>query len=330
MASIRSVEYRNADEHFRERYISTCRIPFVLCFATAFLLHGCASPEAKWAKAQRMALHAVPYLEERADADSLAAAATLEFSKEPIHALALMARASGLSTARPDLVWLQLAFCLDTSGCDPEPIENHLRAIDSNNGVGWLGALERADSSGNESARDTALIAISRTERVDTYWTTLISRLVGAAIQDKKMPLETASALIIGVLSARAIPRYTPASKSCKGDRLQRIDTVDICRRVASALQRGDTILSEMIGNAITIRVWPPNSEEFLAATASKRVYNYRSDLYLKLITGPKAAVASTQEYLMLCSIHRREQDVLRAQITAAGGIPDPPGEQAT
>lgn len=77
-----------------------------------------------------------------------------------------------------------------------------------------------------------------------------------------------------------------------------------------------------MIGVAIAKRVWPQDSPEWKAASEARRVYDYRSKLWLKLDLPDNAHIG---EYLALCSKYRREQDLWLAQIIAAGGDPNPP-----
>jgi hypothetical protein len=77
-----------------------------------------------------------------------------------------------------------------------------------------------------------------------------------------------------------------------------------------------------MIGVAIAKRVGPEDSSEWTAAAEVRRVYDYRSKLWLKLDVSDNA---HAEIYLVLCSKYRREQDLWLAQIIAAGENPNPP-----
>jgi hypothetical protein len=79
-----------------------------------------------------------------------------------------------------------------------------------------------------------------------------------------------------------------------------------------------------MIGVAIANRVWREESSELKAAAAERRVYHYRSKLWLTLDVDDNA---HAQQFLMLAAKHRREQDLWSAQILAAGKNPNPPHE---
>src|SRR6267378_1385580 len=142
------------------------------------LLSGCAtSPEARVAQAQRHAQQAGTVLAKRTDADSLAAAGLLSLGTVRDQSMPLLTRATQAAPERPELVWLQAQACQRLPSCDPEPMERRLRALDPSNGAGWMGALARANTSRDLVAIDAALAALSQSERVDIYHTTLIARL---------------------------------------------------------------------------------------------------------------------------------------------------------
>ena len=250
------------------------------------------------------------------DADSLAAAGLLSLTKHREQSLPLIERAIAASPTRVDLVWLQSEVCLKVDSCDPIPIEQRLRELDPSNAAGWAGALVRASSSNNEAAKDAALAAIGHKDRFDIYWTTFISRLTDAVIRARTMSRQEALVTVIGYQAAAAIPVYEVAAKACKGDRLQRPEINEACQGVASAFQKGDTYLTEMIGVAIAKRVWPEDSPEWKAAAEERRVYEYRSGLYTKMTV---REITHPGEYLALCAQNRREQDVWLAQIIATG-----------
>jgi hypothetical protein len=202
----------------------------------------------------------------KTDADSLAASGLLGVATHRDASLALIRRAVEAAPDRPDLVWLQAQVCGESPPCNPEPIERHLRELDPTNGAGWMGVLARADVSKDDGATNAALTAISHTERVDIYWTTLIAHLGRATAQTKMLSPWLSEVTIIGILAAQAIPAYASVSRACKGERLERPEFVEVCRGVAKALEHGDTYITEMIGVAIAKRVWPEDSSEWRAA----------------------------------------------------------------
>lgn len=186
----------------------------------------------------------------RADADSLAAAGLLSFWDRQ-QSLRLLAQASRAAPERADLLWLHVQFCLEDASCDTEPLERTLRTLDPKNGAGWFAALAHAARKKDEAANVAALGAIARSERVETYWTTLISRLTRPIVSTgKEAPLNAMSS-VIGALAAIAIPGYQAATSTCKDENLEREDLLETCRGIADSLSKGDTILTEMVGHSI-------------------------------------------------------------------------------
>jgi hypothetical protein len=295
------------------------RVSLILSIASTT---ACASPDALTAKAQKRTDQTIAALAQMTDADSLAAAGILSIGNDRDRSLTLLARATAAAPDRPDLLWLRAMRCTQFPACDPVPIERRLRELDPANGAGWWAEMTRAESAPDSAGTTAALAAISHTERVDIYWTTLIAHLSRAIAQTKRISLEESEVTVIGYLAAQAIPPYKTISISCKGERLQQPGVTEICRGVAKALENGDTYITEMIGVAVAKRVWPENSAEWKAADERRRVYDYRSKLYSKL---EQQALTHPEEYLTLCAQNRRESDLFAAQLIAAGYDPNPP-----
>jgi hypothetical protein len=272
------------------------------------------------ARSEKHIKQAIALLSKQTDADSLAAAGLMT-GKGSAESLSLLARAAAAAPDRADLVWLQVARCAQLPSCDSVPFEQRLRELDPTNGAGWWAAMARAGATHDSKGTNAALAAISHSERVDVYWTTLIAHLSRAVAKTKKMSLEESEVAVIGYLASLPIPAYQYVSTSCKGERLQQPSVTEICRGVAKALQNGDTYITEMIGVAIAKRVWPENSSEWKAAAEQRRVYDYRSKLYSKL---EQRSLTHPEEYLILCTQNRREADLFAAQLTAAGYDPNP------
>jgi hypothetical protein len=296
----------------------------VLIFCLLSLLALSASAETQEAKSARHAAEIIAALAQMTDADSLAAAGIMSIGKHGDLSLALLARATDAAPNRPDLVWVQALRCNQYPPCDPEPLEHRLRELDPMNGAGWWGALARAGAAHDTESTDAALAAISHSDRLDIYWTTLVAHLGTALAKTKAMSRAESTVAIIGYISAQAIPPYQYISTSCKGQRLQQTGVTEVCRGVASALQRGDTYITEMIGVAIAKRLWPEDSPEWKAAAEERRVYEYRSSFYLKMT---QREITHPGEYLTLCAQNRREQDVVAAQLIKDGKNPNPPAE---
>ncbi len=81
--------------------------------------------------------------------------------------------------------------------------------------------------------------------------------------------------------------------------------------------------MTEMVGVAIAKRVWPENSPEWQAAVDARRRFDYQGKMLIELAAN--TAAERMPNHISLCSQYRREQDVFRAQLVAAGISPDPP-----
>ncbi|MGH8264575.1 MAG: hypothetical protein ACRET4_13935 [Steroidobacteraceae bacterium] len=259
------------------------------------------------------------------DADSLAAAAVLLWESDDNIALSLLARSTALAPDRPEYAWLQLEACARSTTCDVQPQAARLLSLAPDNGAAAMVVLSIADKANDEAARASALAQLAHAERVDVYWTTLISRLGPPAAATRKMTLLEAVVAVTGKLVAIAIPAYSSFSSQCKGDRLHDEKVVENCRAAARAMLRGDTYVTEMIGIVVSKRVWPEKSPEWKAAFEARRRYSYQSRIGFDFNCCNPHDAAGTKEYLRLLALYPREQDLLKAQITAHGLDPDPP-----
>jgi hypothetical protein len=306
------------------------RLSPAICLALLpMLLQGCASSVDRL---NSQISRSVVTLERQQDADSLAAAALLSGNdifgkgqKDRKHAASLIARATATAPDRADLAWLQAAICQQTPSCDALPFEVRVRTLDPSNGIGWLGGLARSWAANDDAGTNKALRAIAQSDRVDIYYTRLIAKLTPKVAEAASISLDEASVAVVGALAIESIPAYASASHACKGERLDQPDVVTLCRGVARAFENGDSFVTEMVGVAIAKRVWPENSPEWQAAVDARRLFDYQSKLWIEL--PDKSATESMQNHIALCSQYRREQDVFRAELIAAGKNPDlPPG----
>lgn len=291
-------------------------LPVVASFA--------ASPEPPAGDTTAGMARAAALLATRTDADSQAAAGLANLFTRRDEALRLVAQASIKAPERADLAWLNIQLCLMDTTCDPQPLERRLRDLDGKNGAGWMDELARASKRGDEDAKSAALAAIGRSERMDTYWTTLIVRLSRQIAGTEAVSLLYAESFVQGALAGVAIPAYQAISSACKGERLLRDEVVKVCRDVATALMNGDTAITELIGIAIALRAWPENSPKWLEAAQARRVWEYRFKS-AGSVDADAWSRTHASDHLALYEQHRREQDVLKAVLIASGRNPDPP-----
>ena len=292
------------------------------------LCNGCASDgvreqAARDRKTQRIETSLIA----AGDADSLAAAAMLSFGPTftPVQRLTLMTRAVTEAPDRPDLVWLNLRLCNEVEGCDPEPLELHLRALDPDNGAAWFDSMGRAGRRHDVDAVSQGLSAIAASRRFDTYWNVTIVHITNAIVKTHTMDVRSALVTAIGVASAIAIPAYQTILDACKGDRLQDAGVLDTCRQVSTVMRGGDTYLTEMVGIAIAKRAWPEGSPTYVDALSAKRVGHYRMDADAKLSLHRLLFSGYSAKRLHLMTEKRSEQEVILAEIVDAKLSPNPP-----
>jgi hypothetical protein len=264
---------------------------------------------------------AVVALEKRNDPDALAAAALIGNHGVSVD---LLGHALALAPDRPDLLWLQIQLCAQAGDCHSEPVEQRLQVLDPTNAAGWLRALTRAYAAKDAAAVDTALAAMAHTEHLDIYWTRLIGSLSTALTSSGQVSLSEAVVAVLGKTSAIAVPAYQAASKSCQGERLERPQGLDDCRAVAVALQRGDTIITTMMGSSMAQRLWPAASPESLAAAAARRVQSYRSEVLSKLMEPDLLTEPGARRFVQELLESRREQDMILAELRFHHIAPDP------
>jgi hypothetical protein len=290
--------------------------------AVLLLLTGCATKNGieKKIEVTRAALVTA------GDPDSLAAASLLGGWSDGPRAtqLALATQAAEGAPQRPDLAWLQLQFCGQVKSCDPAPGIAHMRSLDPENGVAWLGPLTQREQTKNPDQLRATLTAVADSKRFDVYWNTLVVHTVNAMLRTGKIDSPTALTAIMGMATAEVFPAYTDLTTACKGSALQSSNTVTECRRASVALRRGDTYLSELIGIAIAKRVWPEGSPEYQEAIEARWTARYRMTASLEIsVRGPWDEEFAAR-YLGWMAAFNTEQAVALAEIEHAGVDPNP------
>jgi hypothetical protein len=296
----------------------------------AILCNGCALDGVRQQAAyDRKVQRTEQLLIASGDADSLAAAAMLSFGPtvNPVQRLTLIARAVSEAPDRPDLVWLNVRLCAQVDGCNPEPLEAQLRALNPDNGAAWFDSIGRAGRRNDvvEVRKDLAAIALSR--RFDTYWNTTIVHVTNAILKTHTMDSPTALVATIGMASAMSLPAYQTIVNACKGDPLQDPDVLSTCRQVSTVMRGGDTYLTEMIGIAIAKRTWPEGSPEHVDAVSAKRVAHYRMQADGKLSLHRFLSSEYVAKHLQLMMEKTTEQDVVLEEIVNAKLNPNPPSD---
>jgi hypothetical protein len=297
---------------------------------TAIVCNGCAPNGVRQQAAyDRKVQRTEQLLIASADADSLAAAAMLSIgpTADPVQRLKLIERAVSEAPDRPDLVWLNIRLCAQVAGCNPQPLEAQLRALDSDNGAAWFDSIGRAGSRNDVVAIRTELSAIATSKRFDMYWNATIVHITNAILKTHTMNLPTALVATIGMVSGTTIPPYQTILKACKGDPLQDPDVLRTCRQVSTVMRGGDTYVTEMVGIAIAKRAWPEDSPTYLDAVSARRVGHYRMDADGKIGLHQFLSSDYAAKRLQLMTEKRTEQEVILAEILNAKWSSSPPSD---
>ncbi|HEY5265093.1 MAG TPA: hypothetical protein VIJ37_08870 [Steroidobacteraceae bacterium] len=222
---------------------------------------------------------AVQALIARGDPDSLATAAGLSFPGSS--ALSLAARAGELAPQNAAIGWLRLQLCVDTPGCDIRDVATVMRWVDADNGAVWLPTLAVAQREKDATEIDRVLADMAHGSRFDLYWSRIVVLMFDALSGvHKDLPggyLASDSsrlAALYGVVGAEVIPPFGPLLETCRGPAgtLRR----DVCMKLSKTMQRGDTVIAQMVGFSIERRLLAPDSRESRAIAERKRLLEWR------------------------------------------------------
>jgi hypothetical protein len=187
---------------------------------------------------------------------------------------------------------------------------------------------------------------MSRAERFDLYWTTLVWRLTQAhyvasaasrddpQAQRKRNPdtqpvvaaLTAAMNDVTGWLSRIDTSALQSVTSSCRPQPAVESAVLASCKRIAAAMQHSDTTLVEGLGLGIARRLTTPQSAD--AAELDERIatLSYRSETASVIMQGQLERERFTAQVLQLMKTLPREQDVSRAILRWAGRPLSPAG----
>jgi hypothetical protein len=264
-------------------------------------------------------------------ADELAASALTTWGGDRAkasQALGQIQRAVQSAPQRPELLWLYLHICMDTSGCEPEPIEAQLRKIDPNSGAVWLGPLARAQARKDARTEDQILGMMGKAAHFNVYWTTLVAKLTppvsrspvaASAAQAAPTPLTNALNATVTYLSRMTTRAFTPVSISCDAQQVREPGRRVRCDRIAQVLQKSDTTLAEGVGLGIAQRVALPNSAASMQIIEKINALSHQNQTSGTIVAAQVEKDKFSDQMLKLMSQLPREQDVSRAILRWAG-----------
>ncbi|HEX2494293.1 MAG TPA: hypothetical protein VHK24_10995 [Steroidobacter sp.] len=287
--------------------------------AVAGLMTGCASSPERAARDNAPA----------ADPDALLAAALRSWSVEnnPEQALRLAAQATAAAPTRAEAVLFHLRLCAETPRCETQPLEVLLKKLAPDNGVVWLSALKRAQTTADEQGEAQILAAMSRAREFNVYWTTLVQRLTTATHnappprtgEQVSAPLATALNEVVARLSALTVPAFSPIPAACTRESAREPERRAVCERIAQALERGDTYIAEGLGLGLAQQFAAPGSASANEIEQRIDALGYRNRTAGAIVAAQVERDKFSAELLELMKKVPREQDVYLAILRWAG-----------
>ncbi len=267
---------------------------------------------------------AVRVLAARSDANSLATAAALSFtngfaaqSAAPV-ALQLIARASDLAPANSAIGWLHLQLCTTTPSCDNRDSATVLRWVDPDNAAAWLAQLSIAHKDKDSIEVERVLADMARGTRFDLYYNQIMVMMYDALYAvHRELPggvvaSDTARlAALAGIASAEIIPPFSPLIDVCRVSS-RASERREDCLKLAKIMQRGDTVIVQMVGFGIERHLLPSDSKEAKGLAERKHLLEWRLLAASKLDSSvlPWTQGTRTRTRLAEMRLRPREEDV--------------------
>jgi hypothetical protein len=267
---------------------------------------------------------AVRALAARADANSAATAAALSFtnsfaapSTAPT-ALQLIARASDLAPDNAAIGWLHLQLCASTPSCDSRDAALVLRWVDPDNAAAWLTQLSTAHKDKDEIEVDRVLGDMAQGTRFDLYYNPIMVLMFDALNGVRRelpggvMASDTERLIALtGVATAEIIPPFSPLIDSCR-ESTAGSERREDCLKLAKIMQRGDTVIVQMVGFGIERRLIPADGKEARSLAERKRLLEWRMSAAGRLDFSilPWTQNGRTRTRLAEMRLRPREEDV--------------------
>jgi hypothetical protein len=283
------------------------------------------------AKYQAERAEAVRALAARPDANSLATAAALNFfgwraqPPPPPSSLELIARASDLAPENAGISWLHLQLCAATPNCDTRDLATVLRWIDPDNSAAWISTLAAAQKDKDTIEVDRVVADMARGTRFDLYFNQLIVLMFDAlgGVQHQVHGTYAGSdavrfVALVGIAAAEIVPPLKPLTDACR-ESIAGTERREDCLKVARIMQRGDTVIIQMLGYSIEKRFLPPDSKEARSLAERRSLLEWRSLTAGKLDLSilPWTQNARTRARIAEMRLRPREEDVCIALLRA-------------
>jgi hypothetical protein len=260
----------------------------------------------------------------RADANSLATAAALSFTNRfaapaagPA-ALQLIARAADLAPQSAAIGWLHLQLCAQTIGCDTRDLATVLRWVDPDNGAAWLSELTSAHKDRDIVEVDRVLGEMARGTRFDLYYNQIVVLMFDALTAARReLPRNVASSdlstftAVSGIASAEIMPPFSALIDACR-EAAPGTERREDCFKLAKIMQRGDTVIVQMVGFGIEKRFVAPDSKEGRSVAERRHLLEWRTSAVAKLDHSilPWTQNSRVRKRLAEMRLRPREEDV--------------------
>jgi hypothetical protein len=293
----------------------------VAAWATASPGVKSASPADKF---QVWRSEAVRALAARNDANSVATAAALSFTSSfaapaaAPTALQLIARASDLAPENAAIGWLHLQLCATAPACDSRDAATVLRWVDADNAAAWIAELSTAHRDKDTVEVERVLADMARGTRFDLYYNQIMVMMFDALtgvrheLPGGVVASDTARlTALAGVANAEIIPAFSSLIDACR-EAAPRSERREDCMKVAKIMQRGDTVIVQMVGFGIERRLIPADSKEAKSLAERRRLLEWRMSAAGKLGVAilPWTQSARTRTRLAAMRSRPREEDV--------------------
>lgn len=269
------------------------------------------------------------------DADSAVTAAGLArlLPNGASRSLSLFDRATALAPDAADIGLLDVIQCSTQPGCDVLGREARVRGIDPQNGDTWMAALHDASVHSDQARIDDVLSNMARSTYFNFYFASLGRRYLnglnriplppGDTPGDARTPEAQRQVLAMSMVAALAIPAMQDLVHACQPGSPVSEGRRDTCRSIAASMDRGDSLITNMIG--LRLQEWSArDAADRAEALAQRRRLQWRMH-QLNAIAGTPVLPTTKQMTTMLA--HEREADSIDAMLVDAGRPLDPPAD---
>ena len=229
--------------------------------------------------------------------------------------------------------WLHLQLCAGTPTCDIRDVATVLRWVDADNGAAWLQNLAVAQKDRDTTEVDRILNDMAHGARFDFYWNRIVVLMVDAldAARDDLPRGYAASdaarlATVGGIASGEIIPPFTALVEACRESGAAS-ERRELCLKLSRTMQRGDTVVAQMVGFSIARRLFAPDSKEARSIAERRHVLEWRVTAAAKIDSPllPWTKNARARARLAQMRAIPREEDVCIAILREHKMAPDPP-----